>query len=136
MMFVGRVPFAQLGRLLGVVIAAAVICVLVIVQYGKDDQDVKNERQPKTALVETVRGTADDDEAGEPKRKGVLHRLDTWKSRINGFLSPEVPPEKYDLDKDAQKAHALRSATSSRRRSPISFMPSSSKRWALSERLQ
>ena len=106
MMFVGRVPFAQLGRLLGVVIAAAVICVLVIVQYGKDDQALKNERQPKTALVETVRGTADDDEAGEPKRKGVLHRLDTWKSRINGFLSPEVPPEKYDLDKDAQKAHA------------------------------
>ena len=37
----------------------------------------------------------------------MLHRFDTWKSRIDKFLdSKEVPPEDVDLDKDGQVAHA------------------------------
>ena len=37
----------------------------------------------------------------------LLHRLATWKSRIENFTDSEViSPDKYDLDKDAQIAHA------------------------------
>lgn len=37
-----------------------------------------------------------------------LHRLATWKSRIVGFADPkeDVPSAKFDIDKDAQIAHA------------------------------
>ena len=37
----------------------------------------------------------------------LFHRADTWKSRIDGFLDDtQVAPEDFDLDKDAQVAHA------------------------------
>lgn len=36
-----------------------------------------------------------------------LHRFDTWKSRIVNFTEKEeVPAAKFDIDKDAQIAHA------------------------------
>lgn len=37
-----------------------------------------------------------------------LHRLATWKSRIVGFADPkeDIPAAKFDIDKDAQIAHA------------------------------
>jgi cell division protein FtsW len=36
----------------------------------------------------------------------MFHRADTWKARIEKFGRPAPPPQKYDLDKDAQVAHA------------------------------
>ena len=36
----------------------------------------------------------------------IFHRLDTWKSRIVEFGKPMPAPENYDLDKNAQVAHA------------------------------
>jgi len=37
----------------------------------------------------------------------MLHRFDTWKSRIMKFTSgKDIAPKDYDLDKDAQVAHA------------------------------
>jgi hypothetical protein len=36
-----------------------------------------------------------------------LHRFDTWRSRIEKFTDDkEVPAAKFDIDKDAQIAHA------------------------------
>jgi cell division protein FtsW len=37
-----------------------------------------------------------------------LHRVETWQSRIKGFFEDKeaVPAAKYDIDKDAQIAHA------------------------------
>lgn len=37
----------------------------------------------------------------------VAHRMDTWRSRIEKFCrNEEVPPQKFDIDKDAQVGHA------------------------------
>ena len=36
----------------------------------------------------------------------MFHRADTWKSRIMKFGKPKPSPQEYDLDKDAQVAHA------------------------------
>ena len=38
--------------------------------------------------------------------KKLLHRADTWKGRILNFGKGDVAPQEYDLDKDAQVAHA------------------------------
>ena len=46
----------------------------------------------------------------QPKKKNAVeklfHRADTWKSRIMKFGKPKPSPQEYDLDKDAQVAHA------------------------------
>ena len=38
----------------------------------------------------------------------MMHRVETWQSRIKGFFEDKgaVPAAKYDIDKDAQIAHA------------------------------
>jgi cell division protein FtsW len=50
------------------------------------------------------------EKAEQPKKKNkiekLLHRADTWKGRILNFGKGDVAPEEYDLDKDAQVAHA------------------------------
>ena len=80
MMMVGRVPWRQLGRLVGTVGLGLTLLVSVIVII------------PPT-VYENIPGT---------------HRFSTWQSRIKGFFEDKeaVPAAKYDIDKDAQIAHA------------------------------
>ena len=97
MMFIGRVPMIQLGKLLGVVAALALAGFLFIMAVGNDDNVAVDK-----AITEQV---------SKPKEKSklekILHRADTWKSRIKKFSNKEViTPDQYDLDKDAQVAHA------------------------------
>ena len=97
MMFIGRVPLIQLGKLAGAVVGLALVGLLFIMAVGNDSNVVVD--KAKTEQVST------------PKEKGklekILHRADTWKSRIKKFSNKEViTPDQYDLDKDAQVAHA------------------------------
>lgn len=79
MMYIGRVPLKQLGRLLGVFAIVA-------------------------GLAGTMAAVTPDEVLDEMPG---MHRVTTWKHRIAGFFSgEEVPPEKFDIDKDAQVAHA------------------------------
>ena len=78
MMFIGRVPMKQLGKLVG-------ICVI----FGG----------VMLASIKFVPDTAWDAVG--------LHRLTTWKSRLNDhFNQTQVPAAKFDIDNDAQVAHA------------------------------
>jgi cell division protein FtsW len=97
MMFIGRVPLIQLGKLMGVVVGLALAGLLFIMAVGNDNNVAVD--KAKTEQVSA------------PKEKGklekILHRADTWKSRIKKFSNKEViTPDQYDLDKDAQVAHA------------------------------
>jgi cell division protein FtsW len=97
MMFIGRVPLIQLGKLMGVVVGLALVGLLFIMAVGNDNNVAVD--KAKTEQVSA------------PKEKGklekILHRADTWKSRIKKFSNKEViTPDQYDLDKDAQVAHA------------------------------
>jgi len=99
MMFIGRVPKAQIGKLLGGVFILIVVAVMAVEMLGDDVPKPEND---KTAMVERA-PEAHKDGGGS----GVLHRFGTWKARINKFLDDEyVPPSEVDLDKDAQTAHA------------------------------
>lgn len=95
MMFIGLVPMRQLGKLVGILVLAVFLAVSMIMLVGHDTTG------EETAKIEKVE---------QPKRKGVFdimtHRLGTWKARILKFGKDEVRPQDYDLDKDAQVAHA------------------------------
>ena len=99
MMIIGRVPGKQLGIILALVVGIMAVALSVIWITGTDQSELEN----KNTLTEQV------DKANENagKDKKILHRMDTWKSRINKFLAhKDVPPSEVDLDKDAQVAHA------------------------------
>lgn len=81
MMYIGRVPFRQLGSLLGVM-AIVVALVLLVVALSPSSTS--------------------------PNDSGVLHRFSTWKARITKHFGDDkqLAPEDFDIDKDAQVAHA------------------------------
>ena len=97
MMVVGRVPGKQLGKLLGLLTLAGIFVISVVWFTGKD------ETQNPNNLTEQV----DNKQDGSKRSGGILHRMDTWKARINKFMNhKELAPNEVDLDKDAQVAHA------------------------------
>ena len=98
MMFYGLVPLRQLGKLAAFIALLAFVALSFIMIVGHDTtQD--SQQQAKTEQVVQAK-----------KKKNAIekmfHRADTWKSRILKFRKEEVSPQKYDLDKDAQVAHA------------------------------
>jgi len=100
MMFIGRVPLRQIGKLLGLFAILGAFGLLMIMLIGEDKE---NEKPVAQTLTEQTKA----DKGNEEKRTGLFHRMDTWKARIDKFMSSEyIPPEKYDLDKDAQVGHA------------------------------
>ena len=102
MMFIGRVPIQQLGKLLGTLALAATFALVMILVIGKNkpDETVQN----KNTLTEQVM-TDKEEETGFVA--SIFHRADTWKARINKFLNHEyIAPEDFDLDKDGQVGHA------------------------------
>ena len=101
MMFIGKVPKAQLGKLLGTVFLLLAVVVTMVMAFGHDKE--KEAREATGQLV--VQQVEEKDESVVEK---VFHRFDTWKARIDNFLSDEyVAPEDYDINgRDAQTGHA------------------------------
>ena len=101
MMFIGRVPMSQMVKLVGaagLVIVLFLTLVLTLGSIGADDEK-------STQTVETV--TANSTDTKVIKGGGVFHRFVTWRNRIVKHLDKkDVSPLEYDLDKDAQVAHA------------------------------
>lgn len=104
MMIIGRVPGKQIGKLVLTVVLLIVMVVTAVMAIG---EDTEKEGQPQNLTEQTLANGQTVSTENSKGHKGLLHRLDTWKSRIDKFLnSKEVPPEKVDLDKGAQEAHA------------------------------
>ena len=104
MMIIGRVPGKQIGKL---VLTDVLLIVMVVTAVMAIGEDTEKEGQPQNLTEQTLANGQTVSTENSKGHKGVLHRLDTWKSRIDKFLnSKEVPPEKVDLDKGAQEAHA------------------------------
>ena len=78
-MLIGRVPWRQLGKLTGGVVLLGALAVSFIMLVPP-------------SVYEGVPGT---------------HRFVTWRNRLTGFAGSEVvPATKFDIDGDAQVAHA------------------------------
>ena len=80
LMIVGRVPTGQLCRFLGIsmAVAAAFIGIIMVTPASKY-RDLP-----------------------------MMHRVETWQSRIREFVTPDanIPAAKYDINGKAQRAHA------------------------------
>ena len=98
MMFIGLVPMKQLGKLIGICAFLVFFGISMVMMVGRDTTG-----QEELAKTEQVQNE-------QPKKKSkiekLLHRADTWKGRILKFGEDDVAPKDYDLDKDAQVAHA------------------------------
>ena len=104
MMWIGRIPKRQLGKLMGSLAILAVGGLIIVMAFGHD-KEKEAEEDPRMAMVDKNKVKATDKEdSKEPK---LFHRLDTWKSRIDKFLDgKDVPPEKFDLNNDAQEGYS------------------------------
>jgi cell division protein FtsW len=80
MMVIGRIPWKQLGMLIGGVTLFLTLFVSIIMITP----------------------------ASKYRDLPMMHRVETWQNRIKGFFEDKeaVPAAKYDIDKDAQIAHA------------------------------
>lgn len=78
MMIIGRIPFKQMALLTGAGVAALIIGLSTIKYVPAETWDTIG-----------------------------LHRMTTWQNRLNShFDKSQIPPEKFDIDGDAQIAHA------------------------------
>ena len=118
MMIIGRVPLKQLGLLVSVCVLLIGLGIGSILAFGKTPETSLTDKE-KMHLTEEVQETEDgipvaikDKEKNEKKVEltgvqKIAHRFDTWKGRIMEFSNKEeVPPEKFDLDKNGQVGHA------------------------------
>ena len=98
MMFIGLVPLRQLGKLAAIIAAMGIFAISMVMIVGHDTTGETDEQLTKVEQV------------GMPKKKSkiekMLHRADTWKARILNFGKEDPTPQEYDLDKNAQVAHA------------------------------
>ena len=100
MMFIGRVPMVQLGKLMAAGALLIVLFVGTIYMVGSMEND-------NTAETQTESIANGQTEKSKKKSPSFLHRFATWKGRIDKKLNSKyVAPQDYDLDKDAQVAHA------------------------------
>jgi len=115
MMVVGRVPWSQLGPLLGGVAILGVLGIAFIMLVGNEEPKPTVEEVVATEQVASVSqtdadnantATLGDGKTEKKKSGGILHRASVWKTRIMKFFDDPVAPEDYDLDKDAQVAYS------------------------------
>ena len=102
MMFIGKVPKVQLGRLLGFVTLLIALVITTVMVFGDDKKAVETPNNDKQLIVQQT------EKKDENVIEKVFHRFDTWKARIDKFTSNNyVAPEDLDLNgKDAQTSHA------------------------------
>ncbi|MBR1484333.1 MAG: FtsW/RodA/SpoVE family cell cycle protein [Prevotella sp.] len=104
MMFLGRVPMRQMGKLIGalsIVVALFLVMVFAIGSFDKTDDETKQQNK------ELVAANGNKTKKDKSKLDVVTHRFGTWRNRmINFVMKKEVPPEEFDLNKDFQVGHA------------------------------
>lgn len=88
MMVIGRVPGQQLGKLIGAVVLLITGVVTLVMVLGTDIKELS----PENNLTEQVAQTSGQSEG--KRSSGVLHRFDTWKSRIDKFSTARKCPPK------------------------------------------
>lgn len=110
MMIIGRVPFAQLGKLLSTIVIVGIVALTLIMTIGKAPSEVAAADNTDMHATDNGSGTLQNSNEAK-KEKGtfdfITHRFNTWKGRIIGFTNHEyVAPEDYDLNKNGQVGHA------------------------------
>jgi cell division protein FtsW len=109
MMFIGRVPMSQLGKLTGAIAVLAVVGLTLVFTLGSIEDNAEADQQ----TTERVAGAADANVDGEGADKtsikggGIFHRFTTQRNRILKFVDKKkVAPEDYNIEDNFQVGHA------------------------------
>jgi cell division protein FtsW len=101
MMFIGRVPMAQMGKLTGgIVLIVGIFLTLVLTLGSMDDQD---DNQQAVTTEAAANAQADKDEGMVAK---VFHRFGTWRNRLLNHSSRPEDPKEYSVRDNFQVAHS------------------------------
>ena len=105
MMFLGRVPLKQMGKLTGVLVLLAGLFLGLVFWMAKLDKEGQElELAEKNGQTEMVAKVDKKDKSAWDK---LTHRFWTWKNRIAGKDDSDVPAEEYKVtDKNFQVTHA------------------------------
>ena len=122
MMFLGRVPMRQLGKLTGVIVLCMGVVLALVLTVGSmdDENDVQPAKEqiaqkgPAIAQQTAAQMQANemqaeaDEEEEEGAMQKIFHRFGTWRNRLTSmFNSEDVPAEQYKItDKNFQVTHA------------------------------
>ena len=109
MMFIGRVPMSQLGKLTGAIAVLVVVGLTLVFTLGSIEDNAEADQQ----TTERVAGAADANVDGEGADKtsikggGIFHRFTTQRNRILKFVDKKkVAPEDYNIEDNFQVGHA------------------------------
>lgn len=105
MMFLGRVPLKQMGKLTGVLVLLAGLFLGLVFWMAKLDKEGQalEQAQANGQTEQVVKVEKKDKSAWEK----LTHRFWTWKNRIAGKDDKDVPAEEYKVtDKNFQVTHA------------------------------
>ena len=111
MMFIGRVPLQQMGKLMGGIVLIIGLFLTLILTLGsiEDDSDKALAHEQQTEQIidgqpVTVTQVQEEDEGLIQK---LFHRFATWRNRIvNHSGSGDVPASQYNVQENFQVAHA------------------------------
>ena len=111
MMFIGRVPLQQMGKLMGGIVLIVGLFLTLVLTLGsiEDDSDKALAHEQQTEQIidgqpVTVTQVQEEDEGLIQK---LFHRFATWRNRIvNHSGSSDVPASQYNVQENFQVAHA------------------------------
>ena len=104
MMFIGRVPMSQMGKLVGAGAVAVVVFITLVMTLGSFEANANEANLTETVATPTPEEQVDKE---ADKGGGMFHRFATWRNRImKHFNNEDVPAEKYDIEENFQVGHA------------------------------
>ena len=105
MMILGRIPWAQIGKLTGVLALCVAIFLGLIFGLGSMDKQSEQELADMKAGVKTE-ASANVDKGEKNAFEKLTHRFGTWRNRLLKPGRPEDPKEYKVTDKNYQVTHA------------------------------
>ena len=112
MMFIGRVPLQQMGKLMGGIVLIVGLFLTLVLTLGsiEDDSDKALAHEQQTEQIidgQAVTVTQQVEEEDEGIIQKLFHRFATWRNRIvNHSGSSDVPASQYNVQENFQIAHA------------------------------
>ena len=110
MMFIGRVPLQQMGKLMGglvLIIGLFLTLVLTLGSIEDPDKDIAQEQQTERIIDGQPVTVSQVEEEDEGLIQKLFHRFATWRNRIvNHSGSSDVPANEYNVHENFQVAHA------------------------------
>ena len=105
MMFFGRVPMSQLGKLTGVLVLIVGVFVTLVITLGEEKDDSTDAAVATTEVTASAgRQVAAEEDDGMVSK--VFHRFTTWKHRLLDHTSRPDDPNDFSVKDNFQVAHS------------------------------